>query len=741
MSSDGVTTLDPHIWKRQFRRGTIPGTHEPEPDIDTIADEAFQKENFVDHFGHLLSTDPEFRKHNTYNSLCSSFWESPDFILQTYCVADGQTIPKEQQKEWFRSELRFISLVLPVDANHPKNTVAPISSVSWAPWFWLIASSSSIYSTKDILHVMSWSMEDGQFRYYARDLLNNDPYGTRGWVYLCSSEDAFKEDTQYMGPLNGHVNGGLVMKELHKPWLHWLVAGRAMFELMPEPLYKSLAAPTWLTAPGFPPLYGGSVKTAENLEQIILDSLREWFVKRKQRDFFLKDGSASESPLNIQRWAAHFLLSTNVNIAAAPNAQPIIPYDFFFNYEMLRVYSDLLPNSVQLTKAWQDSHPCPEDFLRKNGLDSGLDWSSQYSISAVTYDPRSYLHNARELKICTMQEVPPKTKNSVYMGADKMSGGLFMGTLGDGNEEIEGRTAIYFAVTQWGEGESPWVILQPSVEDAMGVWTSQKMFLGPDKGRARCRIFSDETFNAMMMVDFWNPVFSWRRLRLMQYIPTQTQLSEPTRDNVVGEDVYTYTLEAQFITAIKKSAAAKDPSTPEFQFLDNLDNKSIFDHQLRIANYMGKVATNCVSADNLKWYMRLAESRRRMFRPLPMNFFGSNLPYCLGIDPSAPWLEMTEQGTVQPIPDIGMGYLSSWLGSLAGFSPNLLPPTITATTTSPDPFSPLKIKERIKAHKPALPIAALPKPSTMRMACQASISMTNPRPIPVKGGCPYILRK
>lgn len=42
-------------------------------------------------------------------------------------------------------------------------------------------------------------------------------HGEHGWVYLCSSMDAFAEDGKaYMGPLNGHVNGGLVMKEIHK---------------------------------------------------------------------------------------------------------------------------------------------------------------------------------------------------------------------------------------------------------------------------------------------------------------------------------------------------------------------------------------------------------------------------------------------------------------------------------------------------------------------------------------------
>lgn len=47
--------------------------------------------------------------------------------------------------------------------------------------------------------------------------MNDDVKGQHGWVYLCSSMDAFDAPGKaYMGPLNGHVNGGIVMKEIHK---------------------------------------------------------------------------------------------------------------------------------------------------------------------------------------------------------------------------------------------------------------------------------------------------------------------------------------------------------------------------------------------------------------------------------------------------------------------------------------------------------------------------------------------
>lgn len=37
-----------------------------------------------------------------------------------------------------------------------------------------------------------------------------------GWIFQGKSTDAFVEETAYLGPWNGHVNGALVMKELHK---------------------------------------------------------------------------------------------------------------------------------------------------------------------------------------------------------------------------------------------------------------------------------------------------------------------------------------------------------------------------------------------------------------------------------------------------------------------------------------------------------------------------------------------
>jgi hypothetical protein len=124
-----------------------------------------------------------------------------------------------------------------------------------------------------------------------------------------------------------------------------------MTEMLKPELVKEFMEAPWLTHPGLPPLYGASVQSGETMERIVLDSLRVWFSSRRNKDFMAKGGKTEECPRNIQRWAAHFFLSTNINIAAspskarvgsAPNNDNIIPSDHFFNYEMLRGYSDLL---------------------------------------------------------------------------------------------------------------------------------------------------------------------------------------------------------------------------------------------------------------------------------------------------------------------------------------------------------------------------------------------------------------
>jgi hypothetical protein len=43
-----------------------------------------------------------------------------------------------------------------------------------------------------------------------------------GWIYQGVSTEAFNHES-YLGPFNGHINGGLVMKELHR-WVRLFIS-------------------------------------------------------------------------------------------------------------------------------------------------------------------------------------------------------------------------------------------------------------------------------------------------------------------------------------------------------------------------------------------------------------------------------------------------------------------------------------------------------------------------------------
>jgi hypothetical protein len=48
----------------------------------------------------------------------------------------------------------------------------------------------------------------------------NGDENVKGWTYQGNSFDAFTDnssnDSSYIGPFNGHVNGACIMKELHE---------------------------------------------------------------------------------------------------------------------------------------------------------------------------------------------------------------------------------------------------------------------------------------------------------------------------------------------------------------------------------------------------------------------------------------------------------------------------------------------------------------------------------------------
>ncbi|KAJ9643598.1 hypothetical protein H2199_004277 [Coniosporium tulheliwenetii] len=336
----------------------------------------------------------------------------------------------------------------------------------------------------------------------------------KGWNYQGVSTDAFTEEKQYLGPFHGHVNGALVMKELHNFVSNLLVSDKERF----------MDAP-YLTDQTTRMLFS-RVSSAESMELIVQDGVSKWYNTRKQMDFFKDLRQLRPQPLNIRRWVAHALLTTTTNIAVAQcyGEKWYAPTDHFYNQEMLSQYSG-------------------------TGLLKGV------GVPDFLFDMWHYTKARDNLGLALIQNVDEAP-------ADYPELRLPEGTLGGGKDP--GRFNVTrFVQLAAGEGEcGTFIILQPSYEDAQGVLVMQTIKM--KAGKTLSSVLSAKAFNALMMVDFWNPIYSWRRAVLMQYVP-ETASFDPESNR--------YDLEDVFIANVKKSGfyTRGDRESPEFQFISLLE--------------------------------------------------------------------------------------------------------------------------------------------------------------------------
>ena len=281
-------------------------------------------------------------------------------------------------------------------------------------------------------------------------------------------------------------------------------------------------------------------------------------------------------------------------------------------------------------------------------------------------------------------------------------------TLGGGKETNESGQLAFIVAANLAEGLFPFNILQSSFEDSQGVGLMQRLMKRPDKSLVS--LFSAATFYAIMMVDFWDPIYSWRRGVLMQYVPQQTTF-----------DSNAYDLETVFIANVKVSSYAQSQAadSPEVQFL-NLLGVDLATHQQNIANYLAAVRKNIRTAKGFLDYMTLAESRRRIYRPLPLDEFGFTLPYAMSMAWDAPWYEMTSAALIQPMPSRGIDFITAWTLNLAGYNPQIIPIFSAANNTASIRSAPL-------------PVSNLPRPSTLAVSCQRMTRASSDRAVQ---GCP-----
>jgi len=153
----------------------------------------------------------------------------------------------------------------------------------------------------------------------------------------------------------------------------------------------------------------------------------------------------------------------------------------------------------------------------------------------------------------------------------------------------------------------------------------------------RAGLLSRRFVACVSMVDFPNPIFSPRRAALQPYA-----LNGPAVPAGWGEGIA-----ARIVEASESTSAG----SPEREFAANwalgADTWQATFEQ-RIVDYFTGVEQALTTAEGFQHYVRLAESRRREFRPLPLN---EEVPLLLpktNIPQDAPLLQMTDRGAVIP---------------------------------------------------------------------------------------------
>ena len=151
-------------------------------------------------------------------------------------------------------------------------------------------------------------------------------------------------------------------------------------------------------------------------------------------------------------------------------------------------------------------------------------------------------------------------------------------------------------------------------------------------------VLSPRLAAAMLMVDFQNPVFSRRRLRLLDYVPASAAVGDPT------------SFESAFIGAVRAAPAAAQADSAEAALLANWALPADAwraEYEQRIASFTSALAARCADADAFASLFEVAESRRREFRKRKLAEFRLTTPFT-NIPETAPLLEFDRAGAVRP---------------------------------------------------------------------------------------------
>jgi tyrosinase len=133
--------------------------------------------------------------------------------------------------------------------------------------------------------------------------------------------------------------------------------------------------------------------------------------------------------------------------------------------------------------------------------------------------------------------------------------------------------------------------------------------------------------------------------------------------------------------------------------------KSISEYQAMITDYVVKVQARLATQDGISDYLKLAESRRRIYRPVPLDEFAFTLPWAW-LWPHERPLEMTPDGTIREISDRGKKFFDEWIGTLRSANPVIIPRPDAHDKEDRTPAATLQINTEVKTLNMALPCAA-----------------------------------
>lgn len=241
---------------------------------------------------------------------------------QVFLVGDGGQIPWTSETAGLERNLRFaIVRHRGGDAELMVSTAAPFDS------------------PEVFLQVLAWDEVNAAFQFYER---------RRGaWFWAGSSWEALAEDTRGHGPFDSHVNGGVVMKELKLPWLHWnsISAGIQPSVLAPkDPLRDE-------------PLFA-AIESADQLELLVRGALFRWTEARFARR--IVGGRLTRA----REFFRQVLETTSVNLTTAREvSRTLSPGDVLNVPRTFFLHTDALLSELRLRPKFPSPQASAQSYL------------------------------------------------------------------------------------------------------------------------------------------------------------------------------------------------------------------------------------------------------------------------------------------------------------------------------------------------------------------------------------------